>query len=212
MDEGLPIAYELLEKGVPVLASDGEQVGTVDTSERAREGHLPRPLINTPGHGYSLLEAPTSIASIHEHGVDLRIDTAAAQSLPAPEQAARRCTTRIPRRRASGATGCTRHRAQRLASRALSAPARSGVAKRTNRQARSPPPLPQSSDEHRQADRHGRKRVRRAPARAGGAARCPRWRRAPTPHDAPARRTTARCAPRFSATATGSCTARRSAG
>jgi uncharacterized protein YrrD len=29
MDEGLPIAYELLEKNVPVLASGGEQVGTV---------------------------------------------------------------------------------------------------------------------------------------------------------------------------------------
>ena len=29
VDEGLPIAYQVLDKGVPVLASDGEQVGTV---------------------------------------------------------------------------------------------------------------------------------------------------------------------------------------
>jgi len=29
MDEGLPIAYEVLEPGVPVFASDGEQIGTV---------------------------------------------------------------------------------------------------------------------------------------------------------------------------------------
>ncbi len=29
VDEGLPIAYRVLEKGVPVLASDGTQVGTV---------------------------------------------------------------------------------------------------------------------------------------------------------------------------------------
>ena len=29
MDEGFPIAYQVLEKGVPVLASDGTEVGTV---------------------------------------------------------------------------------------------------------------------------------------------------------------------------------------
>ncbi len=29
MDEGLPIAYEVLEKGVPCSRSDGEQIGTV---------------------------------------------------------------------------------------------------------------------------------------------------------------------------------------
>ena len=29
MDEGLPIAYEVLETGVPVYASDGQQIGTV---------------------------------------------------------------------------------------------------------------------------------------------------------------------------------------
>ncbi len=28
MDEGLPVAYEVLEKDVPVMASDGEQVGS----------------------------------------------------------------------------------------------------------------------------------------------------------------------------------------
>src|SRR3954452_15178807 len=30
MDEGLPIAYEVLDKDVPVYASGGERVGTVD--------------------------------------------------------------------------------------------------------------------------------------------------------------------------------------
>jgi len=29
VDEGLPIAYGVLEKGIPVLASDGKTVGTV---------------------------------------------------------------------------------------------------------------------------------------------------------------------------------------
>jgi len=29
MDEGLPVAYPVLERGVPVMSSDGEQIGTV---------------------------------------------------------------------------------------------------------------------------------------------------------------------------------------
>ena len=41
MDEGLPIAYEVLDKGVPVYASGGEQVGTVDHVVSAeREDHF----------------------------------------------------------------------------------------------------------------------------------------------------------------------------
>jgi hypothetical protein len=88
VDEGLPIAYQMLDEGVPVLASDGQQVGTVGSVLSAPEEDVFHGLlINTPGHGVRFLEA-ASIASIHEQGVDLRIDTAAAQSLPAPEHAA----------------------------------------------------------------------------------------------------------------------------
>jgi uncharacterized protein YrrD len=88
MDEGLPIAYSLLDAGVPVLASDGEQVGTVGAVLSAPEEDVFHGLlIDTPGHGIRFVEAD-SIASIHEHGVDLRIDAAAARSLPAPEHKA----------------------------------------------------------------------------------------------------------------------------
>ncbi len=88
VDEGLPIAYQMLDEGVPVLASDGQQVGTVGSVLSAPEEDVFHGLlIKTPGHGVRFLEA-ASIASIHEQGVDLRIDTAAAQSLPAPEHAA----------------------------------------------------------------------------------------------------------------------------
>jgi uncharacterized protein YrrD len=88
MDEGLPISYQLLDAGVPVLASDGQQVGTVGSVLSAPEKDVFHGLlIETPGHGIRFLEA-ASIASIHEHGVDLRIDSAAAQSLPAPEHTA----------------------------------------------------------------------------------------------------------------------------
>ena len=85
MDEGLPIAYEVLEKGVPVLGSDGEQVGTVAPRRGgARAGHLPRPRDrDRRAAGRRFVEA-ADVASLHERGVDLRIDAAAAQSLPEP--------------------------------------------------------------------------------------------------------------------------------
>ncbi len=85
MDEGLPIAYNVLDHGVPVFASDGTQVGTVAAVLSAsREDVFHGLLIATPGHGKRFLEA-ASVASIHERGVDLRIDADAARSLPPPE-------------------------------------------------------------------------------------------------------------------------------
>jgi uncharacterized protein YrrD len=84
VDEGLPIAYQVLDKGVPVLASGGEQVGTVHHVVSAPEKDIFHGLvIATPGHGLRFVEA-ADVQSLHEHGVDLRIDTAAAQSLPQP--------------------------------------------------------------------------------------------------------------------------------
>lgn len=88
MDEGLPIAYEMLDAGVPVLASDGEQVGTVGAVLEAREKDIFHGLlISTPAHGIRFVEA-SAIGSIHERGVDLRIDSAAARELPPPEHEA----------------------------------------------------------------------------------------------------------------------------
>ena len=84
MDEGFPVAYQVLEKGVPVLASDGTEVGTVHHVVAAPEKDIFHGVvIKTPGHGLRFVEA-ADVESLHEHGVDLRIDTAAAQSLPQP--------------------------------------------------------------------------------------------------------------------------------
>lgn len=84
MDEGLPIAYEVLEKGVPVLSSDEQQIGTVDHVVAAPEKDIFHGLvISVPGQGRRFVEA-AEVASLHEHGVDLRIDASAAQSLPEP--------------------------------------------------------------------------------------------------------------------------------
>jgi hypothetical protein len=87
VDEGLPIAYEMLDAGVPVLASDGQQVGTVRAVLDAPEKDIFHGLlIDTPDQGIRFVEA-AAIASIHERGVDLRIDAAAARELPPPEHA-----------------------------------------------------------------------------------------------------------------------------
>jgi len=88
MDEGAPISYELLDAGVPVIASDGEQVGTVGSVLSAPEENIFHGLlIYTPARELRFLEA-AAIASIHERGVDLSIDSTQARSLPEPEHAA----------------------------------------------------------------------------------------------------------------------------
>ncbi len=88
VDEGLPIAYQLLDRGVPVLASDGTQVGTVKAVLAAPEKDVFHGLlIETSGRTVHFVEA-AGIASLHEHGVDLKIDAAAVMGLPGPEHSA----------------------------------------------------------------------------------------------------------------------------
>jgi hypothetical protein len=84
MDEGLPIAYEVLDKGVAVLSSDGVQLGTVHHVVAAPEKDIFHGLVITvPGRGRRFVEA-ADVESLHERGVDLRIDAAAAAGLPEP--------------------------------------------------------------------------------------------------------------------------------
>jgi hypothetical protein len=88
MDEGLPIAYQLLGDGVPVLASDGTQVGTIGSVLSAPEEDVFHGLlIETPHGGIRFVEADL-VAAMHERGVDLRIDSTAALGLPGPEHKA----------------------------------------------------------------------------------------------------------------------------
>ncbi len=84
MDEGLPIAYQVLEKGVPVMGSDGVQVGTVHHVVAAPEKDIFHGLVfNGTDRGRHFVEA-ADVESLHEHGADLRIDSAAAAILPPP--------------------------------------------------------------------------------------------------------------------------------
>lgn len=84
MDEGNPIAYEVLSEGVPVTCCDGQQVGTVAHVIAAPEKDIFHGLvIQLDAGGRRFVEA-ASIAALHERGVDLKIDSGAAQQLPEP--------------------------------------------------------------------------------------------------------------------------------
>jgi hypothetical protein len=87
MDEGYPIAYEVLESGVPVYASGGEQVGTVDHVIAAPEEDIFHGIV-IRAEGSRRFVAADQIVSLHERGVDLGIDAAQADALPEPGGAA----------------------------------------------------------------------------------------------------------------------------
>jgi hypothetical protein len=87
MDEGLPIAYQVLEEGVPVYSSDGEQVGTVDHVVAAPEEDIFHGVVIRTSRGQRFVAAD-QVVSLHEHGVDLGVDAAEAAALPEPDGAA----------------------------------------------------------------------------------------------------------------------------
>jgi len=83
VDEGLPIAYEVLDKGVPVYASGGEQVGTVDHVVSAEREDIFHGVVIRTASQKRFVPAD-QVASIHERGVDLTIDAASAAALEQP--------------------------------------------------------------------------------------------------------------------------------
>ena len=83
MDEGLPIAYEVLEHDVPVYALGSEGVGTVDHVVAAPEQDIFHGIVVKTTAGQRFVAAD-QIASLHEHGVDLNIDDTQAGALPSP--------------------------------------------------------------------------------------------------------------------------------
>ena len=83
MDEGLPVAYEVLDEGVPVYSRDGEEVGTVDHVVCAPSLDIFHGVVIRTADGRRFVAAD-QISSLHERGVDLRIDGVAAAALPEP--------------------------------------------------------------------------------------------------------------------------------
>jgi hypothetical protein len=87
MDEGLPIAYQVLDEGVPVYAAGGEQVGTVDHVVAAPELDIFHGIVLRAAGGRRFVAA-AQVDSLHERGVDLTISEAEAAALPEPHGAA----------------------------------------------------------------------------------------------------------------------------
>ncbi len=88
MDEGLPVAYPVLERGVPVISRDGEEVGTVHHVVAAEQQDIFHGLVITAGRLGRRFVPAEDVAALHEHAVDLRIPSADVASLPAPGGAA----------------------------------------------------------------------------------------------------------------------------
>jgi hypothetical protein len=87
VDEGLPIAYQVLDAGVPVYAQDGRPVGTVDHVVAAPAEDIFHGIVIHTDAGRRFVAAD-EVASLHERGVDLRIGTEEVASLPEPHGAA----------------------------------------------------------------------------------------------------------------------------
>jgi len=86
VDEGLPASWEVLEPGTPVLASDGSKIGEVKKVLAVAEDDIFEGLLVETDRGERFVQADL-VASIHERGVDLKLDAAAAAALPEPEPA-----------------------------------------------------------------------------------------------------------------------------
>jgi hypothetical protein len=87
VDEGFPIAYQVLERDVPVYAAAGELVGKVDHVVAVPEKDIFHGIVIAVGKDRRFVAAE-QVASLHEHGVDLRITEAEAMALPEPHGAA----------------------------------------------------------------------------------------------------------------------------
>lgn len=86
MGEGLPESWEVLQPGTPVLTSDGARIGEVKEVLAVPEDDIFEGVIVKTEHGDRFADAEL-IGSIHERGVDLKLDSAAAGNLPEPKPA-----------------------------------------------------------------------------------------------------------------------------
>jgi hypothetical protein len=82
-DHGHRIAFEALERGVPVVSSDGQDVGTVKKVMIVHEKHLFDGIVVTTPAGDRFVDAP-EVDEIFERLVTLKIDGDEAERLPEP--------------------------------------------------------------------------------------------------------------------------------
>jgi uncharacterized protein YrrD len=86
VDLGPPISYEVLERGTPVLSSDGHRIGSVVHVLAAEDMDVFDGIViaehsDTQGHRFADAD---DIGEIHRDGVVLKLDRAASEQLPEP--------------------------------------------------------------------------------------------------------------------------------
>jgi hypothetical protein len=75
------IGYQVLPRGTPVVASDGEQVGTFDKAIHHRREHMLDGIVLRTGQGRQFVDAP-EVDRITNVRVTLRIPAAEVRELP----------------------------------------------------------------------------------------------------------------------------------
>lgn len=83
VNEGRPIAYFLLEQGVPVVCSDGESLGTVRQVVAAPDEDIFHGLVVATASGTRFVEA-AAVEALYEHLVELSLSSQDTAALPAP--------------------------------------------------------------------------------------------------------------------------------
>jgi hypothetical protein len=86
IDDGHAVHYTAVERGTPILASDGVEVGTVDAVLDNYEEHIFDGIVmQTESGDRRFIDAP-EVARTAERAVTLSITAAEAAELPPPEQ------------------------------------------------------------------------------------------------------------------------------
>jgi hypothetical protein len=83
VDEGLPIAYTVLEDDVAVYDATGAHVATVHHVIAAPHQDVFHGIVVRTENGLRFVAAD-QVAAIHERGVDLRLDADGVAALPKP--------------------------------------------------------------------------------------------------------------------------------
>ena len=95
-DEGHAIHYSAVERGTPVVSSDGEEVGTVhQVVDNYREHILDGIVIDAPGTGLRFVDGP-EVARTAERLVTLAITASEVAELGPPEEGAGSFRANVP--------------------------------------------------------------------------------------------------------------------
>ena len=85
-EDGQPIHYSAVERGTPVIASDGKQVGVVDQVVDNYREHILDGFVIEFGDGtLRFVDAP-EVARTTDRAVTITIDSGQAGELPPPEK------------------------------------------------------------------------------------------------------------------------------